>query len=886
LESVRLVDKLGAGGMGEVWQAVDTTLDRTVAIKVLPELFAADPERLARFEREARLLASVNHANIATIHGLHEAGGVRFLAMELVPGEDLAARLARGPLAVDVALGFARQTANALAAAHANGVIHRDLKPANIRITPRGEVKVLDFGLAKALEPLATKGSEPSGAPTVTSAETAAGLILGTAAYMSPEQARGQAADQRADVWAFGCVLYEMLTGRQPFSGATISDLLAAVLRAEPDWAALPPETPPSIRRLLRRCLEKDPERRLHDIADARIEIDDAGREPLEVSHAAGPRPSRVPWGLFGAATLVALAVFAYAWTRGGSSAPGERQYLAVVVPHDLELMVRASGDQGVAISPDGKRLAFTARREDTVHLYLRSLDSPTAVEVAESGGAGNPFFSPDGQWVAFSAGGKLEKVGVAGGTPAVLGDAPTARGGSWSPDGTMLIIAPTFNSGLVSIPADGGEPRTITVPDRAAGERTHRWPDILPGGKAVVFTIGTQTHSANFEDATIAALDVTSPDAKIIPLIKGAGIARYSPSGHLVYARSGQLFAVPFDADRLEVTGPATPVLEGVASDLSSGAADFAIAGNGTLIYRPAAARGTEREYVWVTRDGRAETITHGGQFILPPSISPDGARVALNVGQGYGEGDLYVYDFARETMTRLTFDGSRMGAVWTTDGRQIIHGTSWGGREGLYSLPAGGGGTERLLLKDGGQYAVIPEAVVPSSGQVIFGRSGGLGGYSVLTFTPGDDAPKPLLVGPSVEGGTTLSPDGKWMAYASDVSGRYEIYVQPFPGPGGKWQISKDGGKGPRWSRDGREIFYTHGDRMMVVPVEINGGFAASDPRELFRFGFARRSNPVRDYDVSPDGKRFIMSRRPDDESIPREIDVITNFAATLGR
>ena len=873
--------------MGAVWKAMDTTLDRAVAIKVLPETFAADPERLARFEREAKLLASVNHTNIATIHGLHEAGGTRFLAMEIVDGEDLAERLSRGPVSVEEALGLARQIANALAAAHTSGVIHRDLKPANIRITSKGVVKVLDFGLAKALESSATAGSSPSASPTMTSARTEAGMILGTAAYMSPEQARGHVADRRADVWAFGCVLYEMLTGRQVFSGATVSDLLAAVLRADPGWEALPSDTPVSIRRLLRRCLEKDPERRLHDITDARIEIDEAGEEPRDVVHTLGrARRSRLPWVLFGVAALAALAALTYLWTSRDARSAGERQYLSVMAPQDLELMVRSSGDRLLAISPDGTRVAFTARREDTVRLYLRSLDSPAVVEVAESGGAGNPFFSPDGQWVAFTAGGKLKKVGVTGGTPAVLGDAPTTRGGSWSPDGKRLIIAPAFNSGLVSIAADGGAPEPLTVPDRAAGERTHRWPDILPGGKAVVFTIGTQDQAANFEDATIAAIELTSPDAKIVTLIEGGSSPRYVPGGHLVYARGGRLFAVPFDADRLAVTGPAMTVLEGVASDLSSGAADFAIAGNGTLIYRPAGPQSTEREYVWVARDGRTETIARGGQFILPPAISPNGVKVALNTGQGYGEGDLFVYDFARETMTRLTFDGTRMGAVWTPDGRHIVHGTSRGGSEGVYSLSASGGETERLLLKDGGEYAVIPEALVPASGQMVILRSGGLGGWSVVTFAPGDDAPSPLLVNPSAEGGTTLSPDGRWMAYASDVSGQYEIYVQPFPGPGGKWQISKDGGKGAAWSRDGREIFYTHGDRMMVVPVEIKAGFAAADPQELFRFGFVRRPTPVRDYDVSPDGRRFIMSRRPADESVPRQIDVILNFAASLGR
>jgi len=405
------------------------------------------------------------------------------------------------------------------------------------------------------------------------------------------------------------------------------------------------------------------------------------------------------------------------------------------------------------------------------------------------------------------------------------------------------------------------------------------------PRRRAVVFTIGTQDNPGNYEDAIIAAIDLTSSDAKIVTLIEGGSIARYSPSGHLLYSRGGEVLAVPFDPDRLEVTGPPETVLEGVGGELPSGVVDFAIARNGTLIYRPAGTSVTEREYVWVDRDGRIETVTRAGRQTGVMQISPDGKRVVVTTGLGPGDGELFVYDFARDSMTRLTFDGSRIGGTWSLDGKRILHGVTRGGSEGLYSISADGGGTERMILRDGGEYVSFPEAFVPLSDELIFVRSGGLGGYSLLTLVPGEDTPRPLLVTAFAEAGTTLSPDGKWMAYSSDESGRLEVYVRPFPGPGGKWQLSKDGGKGAAWSRDGREIFYTHGDRMMVVPVEIEQGFSASAPRMLFQLDFDRTTSPQRDYDVSPDGKRFFMSRRPADESVQRRIDVIAHFAETLG-
>ncbi|UCE03501.1 MAG: serine/threonine-protein kinase [Candidatus Latescibacterota bacterium] len=878
----QLIEQIGAGGMGVVYRATDNKLRRDVAIKVLPEELSQNPERLARFEREALLLASLNHPGIASIYGVEEADGVRFLVLELVEGENLDDRLARGALPIHEALDFARQIAEALEEAHENGIVHRDLKPANVRITRDGTLKVLDFGLARAYLDDEESAEKSSTSPTLTAAMTQAGVILGTAAYMSPEQARGKKVTKRTDIWAFGVILYEMLMGKQLFEDATVSDTLASVLRAEPEWERLPADTPPAVRRLLRRCLAKDPRQRLHDIADARIEINEAlsGEESVAVAASVpASRGSRLQWVLTLLFALVALLALRFAMNQP-EVATEPALHVSITLPQELELQGAATGEPIPAISPNGRHVVFSAREEDTIRLYLRSFDSPEVVPLTGTERGSTPFFSPDGQWVAFFASGMLKKVSIRGGTPIDLCEAPSNRGGSWSADGS-IIFAPAYNSGLVRISENGGEREFITAPDPEKRERTHRWPHVLPGGQAVVFTIGTQDKPGNYEDATIAVVDLVS--GQIHPVVEGGSIARYSPTGHLLYSRAATLSAIPFDVDRLLVTGPPAQVLEGVAGDRTSGAVHFGISDTGTLLYMPGV-RGDSsiRNLAWVDRQGRAETICEVPRIALQgASLSPDARFAALSLGYGPGDGDVWVYDFARRRLTRLTFHSSALGPIWSGDGKRVVYGVTTGGAEGISWKPADGSDVEQLIARDGGEYAVVPEVWVPGTETILYSRSGGKGGFDIMMLDAATDEIRPLIDGPFGEGGAALSPDGKWMAYASDESGRFEIYVRPFPGPGGKWQVSTQGGRGPRWSRESGELFYTDGAKMMVVAVELEPSFSPATPRQLFEFPFARSVGPNPDYDVTPDGQRFIMSERPRNEPIPRELHLITHFA-----
>ncbi len=880
LAHYRIVDRVGAGGMAEVWRAVDTALGREVAIKVLPEAFATDPERRARFEREAKLLASLNHPGIATVHGLHAADGVHFLAMELVPGEDLAQRLARGRLPIETALAIAREITDALGAAHARGVIHRDLKPANIIITPEGHVKVLDFGLAKALDADTGTTSAPDQSPTMTSAGTVAGMILGTAAYMSPEQARGRPADRRADIWAFGCVLYEMLAGSTPFEGSTVSDTLAAILRAEPDWTALPAGVPPAARRLLRRCLEKNSDHRLHDILDARLEIDEARAGDKDAALAPPARRGAgrlIPWGI--AAVLAAVTV-ATLVAPGRRRAPqsSDRLHVAIVLPQNLDL-VDAGGLGVLAISPDVKRLVFAARRDDTVRLYLRALDSPDVVEMPGTEGASTPFFSPDGHWVGFFSGSSLKKIAVQGGVPVVLCEAPSPRGATWITD-DAIVFAPTYTSGLAVVSAAGGEPKAVTTPNAARNERTHRWPMALPGGKSVLFTIGTLDKPGDYEDAVIAVADLAS--GAIHPLAEGASMAWFAPPGDLIYSREGTLVAVPFDAGGVRTTGSPTTILKGIAGDRTSGLVNCALAADGTLAYVPGATLGSTGTLAWVDRNGRVEAVPAEPALYRNLRLSPDGKRLALNIGEGAGDSDAWIYDFDRNALTRLTFDKSTFRPSWTPDGKRLVYASTSGGKEGIAWKAADGSQESQLFFRQTGIYASAPEEWVPGRSELVFTRLGGKGGADLMSIVPGETESKPVLDGPHAEGGATFSPDGKWMAYCSDESGQLEVYVRPYPGPGGKWQISTNGGRGPCWSRDGHEVFYTLGQKMMVVAVTTTPTFSPSSPRQLFEFQFENLIGTERDYDVSPDGRRFVFVRPLRERR--REIDLVLGFTRSM--
>ncbi|MDA2939314.1 protein kinase, partial [Acidobacteria bacterium AH-259-A15] len=662
-------------------------------------------QRLARFEREAQLLASLNHPNIAAIHSFEHADGIHFLVLELVEGETLAERIAKGPLPAEEALEVCRQIAEGVEAAHEKGVIHRDLKPANVKVTPEGMVKVLDFGLAKALEG-ETPVADISHSPTLTDAMTRVGVILGTAGYMSPEQAKGKSVDKRADVWALGCVLYELLTGKRAFHGETITETVAKVLESEPDWEALPENTPGNIRTLLHRCLHKDSNDRFRDIGDARIEIKHALSKPKTASPIGVISPVRpagwklaIPWVL--AVTTVALLISLVGLWRATRPAEQTPVRLHVQLPPDQSIDTR--GGAAAILSPDGKRLAYVARSGGTTQLYVRALDQLEGTVLSGTEGAQVPFFSPDGQWVGFTAGGKLKKVSVSGGAVVTLCAATNTNGASWGPDDT-IIFTPSTNTGLFRVPAAGGTPEEITVPDPEKGEPSHRYPQILPGGKWVLFSAGV---TGSFDDANIVVRSLETGERKVVH--RGGYYPHYVPTGHLVFMHEATLFAVPFDLDRLELTGAPAPILEGVLPDPTFGEAQFAFSQTGTLIYLPGGEGGGGlRSLVWVDREGHEEPLAAEPRRYWAPRVSPDGSRLAIDVAAG--NTDVWIYDLAHETPTRLTFDAAIDGVpLWTPDGLRVVFQS---GRDGgafnlFWKAADGTGPVERLTTSPNPQIA-----------------------------------------------------------------------------------------------------------------------------------------------------------------------------------
>jgi serine/threonine protein kinase/Tol biopolymer transport system component len=897
----RVESLLGAGGMGEVYLARDTRLERDVALKVLPDLFAGDSDRLARFEREARLLAALKHPNIAGIYGLEESEGVRALVLELVDGETLADRIARGPVPVQEAWTIGRQIAEALAAAHESGIVHRDLKPANIKITASSAVKVLDFGLAKAFETESIRG-DLSLSPTLTSpVATGVGVILGTAAYMSPEQARGKTADKRSDVWAFGCVLYEMLTGRRAFEGEGVTDVIARIIERDVDFSALPPSTPPSIRRLLRRCLEKDRSRRLADASDARLEIDEAlaGRVDADAAgqtSQATPRSrwrAAVPWAI-GAAGLLIAGVSLTLWAPWRSTPPPVPVRLSADVGIEASLMTA----QGAAtiLSPDGGVLVFTARKtdNDAPLLYVRRLEQLQATALAGTEGALNPFFSPDGQWIGFFAGGKLKKIATSGGAVVTLCDAPNGRGGTWTDDGS-IIFSPnnTVNVTLMRVPAAGGTAEPLSTLDK--GEVTQRWPQVFPGGKAVLYSSGASQTA--WETGNLVAQPLPSGARKI--LLRGGYYGRYVPSGHLVYIHEGTLFAVPFDVNRLEVTGPAVPVLEHIsASPEVTGGAQFAFGSNGSLVYVPGQAVSDVAPVQWMDRSGKLTPLRAMPASWSNPVFSPDGSRLAFDLSDGR-QSDVWVYDIARDTLSRLTFDqADDQRPAWTPDGRRIAFSSKRGGSSfNLYWQRADGTGeATRLTQSSATQYA---GSFHPNGKVLAFLEVGGqtasdlmmlpIDGDETSGWKPGE--PTAFLKTPLNESTPVFSPDGRWLAYLSNDNGVNNVYVRPFPGPGGKWQISAGASDDPMWSAARRELFFASSPGLLLMSVgySVDGdSFRADKPKPVSETRFAvRPRTPSRDIALHPDGQRFAIA--PVVETATARLDKVVfvfNFLDELRR
>jgi serine/threonine-protein kinase len=872
IEHYRITEKIGHGGMGEVYRATDTKLNRDVAIKVLPELFAQDPDRMARFSREAQVLASLNHPNIASIHGLEESGGKRALVMELVDGETLAERIKRGPIPLEEALSIAKQIAEALEEAHENGFIHRDLKPANVKITPNGTVKVLDFGLAKALEGEASAGSSPdlSQSPTLSAAATAAGVILGTAAYMSPEQARGQKVDRRADIWAFGVVLYEMLTGRSVYSGEPVSDVLAKVLEREPDWDALPKETPPRIQRLLHRCFEKNVRQRLQSMGDARIAIEEYLAHPAAEATVVGATiavPAKpvwfraLPWALFAAAALAAVIV---ASLPGPAPEPPLR--LSVEVS-DLPLWT-GLGSSAI-LSPDGTRLAYVVGDDNERQIRVRSLDQLEGSIVASvTPPPYHPFFSPDGQWIGYVTSREMQKVPLSGGTPMTLCEVERSRGASWGPD-DMIVLAPSPNSALFRVPAAGGEPEPLTTLDDAKGEASHRWPQVLPGGKAVLFTSHTQS-AGGFDNATVEVLVLETGERKV--LRRGGSYGRYLSSGHLVYVNQATLFAVPFDLGRLEVTGSPAPVVQDVSWDVAHGGAQFGFSETGRLAYVGGDNTLPEYPVVWVERNGSRSSLWEERGSYANPRLSPDGTRLSLTVLRD-GNWDIWVYDLERGVSTRLTFDeASDTEQIWSPDGEFLVFSSDRNGADNLYRKRADGSGElERLTESQSAEWATSWS----SDGRFITYIKSENGFDLWVVPLEGEREPEVFLSTPFNEANGAFSPDGRWLAYGSNESGRFEVYVRPFPPRGGKWQVSDGGGGYARWSRDGRQLFYRTDEGLMVASVDTAGDtFRAGRPRPVFEGvfrggirGVGLAGNSFADYDVTPNGQRFVMFPAPED-------------------
>jgi Tol biopolymer transport system component len=873
---------LGAGGMGEVYRARDTRLGRDIAIKILPQAFIADPDRLARFEREARVLASLNHPNIGAIYGLEEADGVRGLVLELVDGETLADRLRRGPVPVADALAFARQMADALDAAHERGIVHRDLKPANIKITPAGIVKVLDFGLAKAST---GDGTTPdvTHSPTITVAGTRDGVILGTVAYMSPEQARGQAVDKHTDVWAFGCVLYEMLTGRPAFLGATASDTIAKILEHEPDWGALPKATPATVSRLIRRCVAKDSKHRLHDVADARIELDEItasiGVEASPAASASGGVSwrrrlfrERVAWALAGA--TLALAGL-WALSPGGPSENVTAVQLSVYPPRGATFPFEG-GAPWPSVSPDGRQLAFVAVTSGgQQQLWIRPLDSATAQPLQGTDGAARPFWSPDSRSIGFFANGRLWRFDLPGGPPQAITDAPYLGGMSatWGRDGVIVF---SHVGGLHRVSAAGG-PSTVAI--RAPDEQSRgdfSSPAFLPDGRRFLYVV---EKPPNKEETQVCVASLDSSDTKCVLTVHSQ--AAYAPPGYLLFVRDTVLRAQRFDASRLEISGEAFRVIDDqIRVEPVWRPRSFSVSDNGVLAFHPSIG---ETQLVWVNRSGTSlGAIGPTGDYGAP-ELSADHKRIIITRGDlATSNTDLWLYDLSRGTSSRFTFDPAQdSDALFSPGGERVVFFSTRNGSPGIWQKPTSGAGREEMLVAANGG----PNDWSSDGRFVLYQSYDPRTGWDLWSVPlSGDRKSFPVVQTEHGERQGRFSPDVRWIAYDSTESGRREVWMQPFPPTGSKWQVSTGGGFSPRWRGDGNELYYVAADGKLTA-VAVSGGSVPEfgTPTALFQTMF--REGAYGSYVVSEDGQRFLMNVPPDAGNVT-PITVVVNWEAALNR